>query len=83
MAMPLDEESPIQAVCGKAARTDLCGGARDEKRVPTATPAPFLHHAGWQRGGYVASGGANTAHGLRSTLLTANSTRVEMWHLLR
>jgi hypothetical protein len=38
MAMPLDEESPIQAVCGKAARTDLCGG-REATRVPTAKPA--------------------------------------------
>jgi hypothetical protein len=38
----LDKESPIQAVCGKAARTDLCGG-REVTRVPTAkiaTPAP-------------------------------------------
>src|SRR5215470_5070400 len=24
--LPLDNASPIQAVCGKAARTDLCGG---------------------------------------------------------
>src|SRR5437660_10770586 len=32
----LDKESPIQAVCGKAARTDLCGG-REVTRVPTAT----------------------------------------------
>ena len=29
----LDKESPIQAVCGKAARTDLCGG-REVTRVP-------------------------------------------------
>jgi hypothetical protein len=27
----------VGAVCGKAARTDLCGG-RAERRVPTATP---------------------------------------------
>jgi hypothetical protein len=31
----LDIESPIQAVCGKAARTDL-GGGREVTRVPTA-----------------------------------------------
>jgi hypothetical protein len=30
--MPLDKESPIQAVCGKAARTDL-GGGRAMKRT--------------------------------------------------
>ena len=34
----LDNESPIQAVCGKAACTDLCGG-REATRVPTATAA--------------------------------------------
>jgi hypothetical protein len=33
--IPLDKESPIQAVCGKPARTDLCGG-REATRVPTA-----------------------------------------------
>ena len=31
----LDKESPIQAVCGKAACTDLCGG-RSAMSVPTA-----------------------------------------------
>ena len=35
MAMPLDEESPIQAVCLNWARTDLCGG-RLATAVPTA-----------------------------------------------
>src|SRR5262247_3110039 len=54
----LDKESPIQAVCGKAARTVLCGG-RDENRVPTATAAR-LHHAARWRGG-VAARGARTA----------------------
>src|SRR5262249_14246894 len=37
----------VGAVCGKAARTVLCGG-RDENRVPTATreyKAPRVHHA--------------------------------------
>src|SRR6266516_3358968 len=34
----LDNESPIQAVCGKAARTDLFGG-REVTRVPTAIAA--------------------------------------------
>ena len=33
----------VGAVCGKAARTVLCGG-RDENRVPTAT-TPRVHHA--------------------------------------
>src|SRR5947209_11904904 len=35
----LDNESPIQAVCGKAARTVLCGG-RSVTSVPTASRAP-------------------------------------------
>src|SRR5450755_1458357 len=34
--IPLDKESPIQAVCGKVARTDLRGG-RGEILVPTVT----------------------------------------------
>src|SRR6266566_8022334 len=41
----------VGAVCGKAARTVLCGG-RDENRVPTATrevEAPRLHHAARRR----------------------------------
>ena len=33
----------VGAVCGKAARTDLCGG-REVTRVPTATKAP----GGWR-----------------------------------
>src|SRR5215831_15074561 len=42
----------VGAVCGKAARTVLCGG-RDENRVPTATregQAPRFHHAHRRRG---------------------------------
>ena len=38
----------VGAVCGKAARTVLCGG-RDENRVPTAT-APPVYHAPRRRG---------------------------------
>ena len=34
--IPIDKESPIQAVCGKVARTDLRGG-RGEILVPTVT----------------------------------------------
>jgi hypothetical protein len=38
VARSLRRHTPeVGAVCGKAARTDLCGGARDETRVPTAT----------------------------------------------
>ena len=43
MVMPLDKESPIQAVCGKAARTVLCGG-RAMKR--TSLPLPRFVAAG-------------------------------------
>jgi hypothetical protein len=49
----------VGAVCGKAARTVLCGG-RDENRVPTATTARF-HHAHWRRGCRVAARGARAA----------------------
>src|SRR5262249_19772987 len=55
----------VGAVCGKAARTVLCGG-RDENRVPTATredQAPRVHHAARRRGGRVAAGGASAAGG--------------------
>ena len=38
--MPLDKESPIQAVCPNWARTDLCGG-REVTRVPTANSLDF------------------------------------------
>src|SRR4030088_1420213 len=38
---PLDKESPIQAVCGKAARTVLCGG-RSAMSVPTAIALIYL-----------------------------------------
>src|SRR5262245_30929502 len=49
-ARTLDNESPIQAVCGKAARTDLCGG-REVTRVPTATGASSSRcSAAWPRG---------------------------------
>src|SRR5262249_54552044 len=44
----------VGAVCGKAARTVLCGG-RDENRVPTAT-APRVHHVPRRRGGLAARG---------------------------
>src|SRR5262245_35840253 len=54
----LDKESPIQAVCGKAARTVLCGG-RDENRVSTAT-ASRVHHACQRRGGCLAARGARS-----------------------
>jgi hypothetical protein len=37
--IPLDKESPIQAVCGKPARTDLRGG-RLATAVPTANLDP-------------------------------------------
>jgi len=41
--MSLDKESPIQAVCGKAARTDL-GGGRAMKRtsLPLRTRRGFI-----------------------------------------
>src|ERR1700682_949677 len=42
---PLDKESPIQAVCGKAARTVLCGG-RSAMSVPTAIVASLLAMTG-------------------------------------
>src|SRR5205823_5594476 len=53
----------VGAVCGKAARTVLCGGACDETHVPTATEPPRVHHAAWRRGGGVAPGGAGRVHG--------------------
>src|SRR2546422_10692689 len=44
----------VGAVCGKAARTVLCGG-RDENRVPTATAHPIFsklgEHVGQGQGG--------------------------------
>src|SRR5262249_13255818 len=49
----------VGAVCGKAARTVLCGG-RDENRVPTATTSRVLH-AARGRGGSVAARGARAA----------------------
>ena len=39
----LDKESPIQAVCGKAACTDLCGG-RSAMSVPTANKQRRPNH---------------------------------------
>ena len=39
--------SEIGAVCGKAARTDLCGGRRATV-VPTATRVSILRDSGWQ-----------------------------------
>ena len=39
-SLPLIPE--MGAVCGKAARTDLCGG-REVTRVPTATGASWAH----------------------------------------
>src|SRR5947209_11965820 len=50
----------VGALCGKAARTVLCGG-RDENRVPTATKARG-HHSSRRRGG-VAARGAGAATG--------------------
>src|SRR5262245_12593443 len=50
----------VGAVCGKAARTVLCGG-RDENHVPTATEAARVHDAAWGRGGRVADGSAGAA----------------------
>src|SRR5947209_16882452 len=48
----------VGAVCGKAARTVLCGG-RDENRVPTATAAG-VHIARWRYdGGVKTRGGKN------------------------
>jgi hypothetical protein len=41
----IDKGSAIQAVCGKAARTDLCGG-REATRVPTAKAARVHRGAG-------------------------------------
>src|SRR6476660_402872 len=44
----LPSRPEVGAVCGKAARTDLCGG-REVTRVPTATAAG-VHRVGWCRG---------------------------------
>ena len=51
----------VGAVCGKAARTDLCGG-REATRVPTAKTAGV--HRGARRGG-VADGGAGAAAAIK------------------
>ena len=43
---PLDKESPIQAVCGKAARTVLCGGrALKRASLPLQVPPTLLARA--------------------------------------
>src|SRR5436305_6659748 len=49
----------VGAVCGKAARTVLCGGACDETHVPTAT-TPRFHHLARRRGYGVAACGARS-----------------------
>jgi hypothetical protein len=47
----IDKGSAIQAVCGKAARTDLCGG-REATRVPTAKCASrkLVRSSRWKSG---------------------------------
>src|SRR5262249_48094150 len=52
-------------------------GARDEIRVPTATPAPGNHHAVWRRGGCVAARGARAAERADA------SDRVSEWAIAR
>jgi hypothetical protein len=54
--LSLPSTPEVGAVCGQAARTDLCGG-REVTRVPTATAAR-VHHAAQRRGGCVAACGA-------------------------
>jgi hypothetical protein len=58
MAMPLDEESPIQAVCGKAAaRTVLCGG-----RALNARPYRYRCRLLRREWSLMALNGQNDAH---------------------
>ena len=46
-AASVQPSSEIGAVCGKAARTDLCGGC-PATGIPTATREPILRDSGWQ-----------------------------------